>query len=242
MISKKNRWNLAILVLVLFSVQVVGAAYPRADDSPGKKPGEMSKAEKAFYQEAWKLIDGEKYKDVIELSNESIRNDPANAMYHQFKGMGLVLKYADDDLSLVTCGSCIKDAVQEFHIAAKLDPANEDRALAGVVLAHVVDNEIHKAGEVFEPVIKKYSGSIHLNYVGIKYYEMAGDKSSSLICKNFVAEKNPEYEGKPVFAGLTLIISVGTLVKMLTAAVIISYIAGFKSGMKMKMYKGGWYK
>jgi tetratricopeptide (TPR) repeat protein len=231
MISKKKS-ILTIAVLVLFSIQVIG--YSQMDSS-GKKSVELNKVEKEFYVAANKLIDEEEFADAIELSDEYIRNDPTNAMYHQFKGLALVLKYADDILPLLTCKSCIKNAVQEFQIARTLDTVNEDRALAGVVLAYVVYKELDKAKEVFEPAIKKYPGSIYLNYVGIKYYEKTGDKSSSLMCKNFVAKNNPVYNGKPVFGGISLVITVATLVKVLTAAVIISFISGFKSGMKVKL-------
>ena len=231
----KKKFVLTILILVFFSFQVIGAAYPQSNGSTGNKQGKLSKIEKTFYKKACKLIDEEEFDEVVELSEAYIRNDPANAMYHQFKGLALVLEYADSKAPWITCRSCIKDAVQEFHIAAKLDPANEDRALAAVVLAYVVYKEIDKAREVFVPAIKKYPDSIHLNYVGIKYYEMAGDKSGSMICKNFVSEKNPEYKGKPVFAGVTLLITVGTLVKVLTMAIIVSFVAGFRVGMKMKM-------
>ena len=79
--------------------------------------------------------------------------------------------------------SNIKEAIKEFELARKLDPENEDRALAAIVLAYVVSNEIEKAQEIFEPAIKKYPGSIHLNYIGIKYYEMKEDKSRSMVCR-----------------------------------------------------------
>jgi tetratricopeptide (TPR) repeat protein len=226
MIIRKNS-VLTIVVLVLFSIQVFCSSVPQ-DEKKG-----LTEKEKEFYLAANKLIDEEEFADVIELADKYMNNDPDNAIYHQFKGLALVLKYADALAPWLTCKSCIKDAVQEFQIAIKLDPVNEDRAMAAMVLAYVVSKDIDKAREIFEPAIKKYPGSIHLNYIGIKYYEMKEDKSRSMVCRNFVAENNPEYDGKPVFAGVALVISVGTLVKILTAAIIVSYIAGFKMGMKM---------
>jgi tetratricopeptide (TPR) repeat protein len=223
----KRNSLLTIIVLVIFSIQVFCSSVP-----PDEKKG-LTEKEKEFYLAANKSIDEKKYDEVIKLSDKYIQNEPDNAMYHQFKGLALVLIYADALAPWLTCKSCIKDAVQEFQIAIKLDPVNEDRAMAAMVLAYVVSKDIDKAREIFEPAIKKYPGSIHLNYIGIKYYEMKEDKSRSMVCRNFVAENNPEYDGKPVFAGVALVISVGTLVKILTAAIIVSYIAGFKMGMKM---------
>ena len=233
--GRKKKSILTIVVLVLFITQVVGSAN-RQMDSSEKKTGELDKKGKEFYLAANKLIDEKKFDEVITLSDEYIKNNPNNAMYHQFKGLALVLKYASSILSKIGFGkSKIRDAVSEFQIAQNLDPENEDKALAAMVLAHVVSKEIEKAKEIFEPAIKKYPESIHLNYVGIKYYEMMKDKSNSMICRNFVAENNPEYNGRPVFGGVALVISVGTLVKVLTTAIIISYVAGFKTGWKMKI-------
>jgi tetratricopeptide (TPR) repeat protein len=225
---RKNSF-LTVLVLVVFSTQVLLSA---CNNSPGKEQGELSEKEKEFYKIACKLIDEKEFADVIELSDKNIKKEPNNAMYHQFKGLALVLKYADSTIPFITCKSCIKDAVQEFYKAKDLDPENEDKALAAIVLAYLVNKELDQAKEIFEPAIKKFPKSPHLNYVGIQYYEKISDKSNSMVCKNFVAENNPEYNGKPVFGGIALVISVGTLVKILTAAIIISYIKGFKTGMK----------
>jgi tetratricopeptide (TPR) repeat protein len=223
----KRNSLLTIIVLVIFSIQVFCSSVP-----PDEKKG-LTEKEKEFYLAANKSIDEKKYDEVIKLSDKYIQNEPDNAMYHQFKGLALVLKYAASIAPWLTCRSCINNAVQEFQKAAERDHANKDRALAAMVLAYVVSKDIDKAREIFEPAIKDFPGSIHLNYVGIKYYEMKKDKSRSLLCKNFVAENNPEYNGKPVFGGLTITITVATLVKVLTAAIIVSYIAGFKMGMKM---------
>jgi tetratricopeptide (TPR) repeat protein len=232
MTLKRNSF-LTVFVLVIFCIQVFCSTSPQ-DEKKG-----LDEKEKEFYLAANKLIDEEEFADVIELADKYMSNDPDNAMYHQFKGLALVLNYADSTLAKIplikdlASKSNIKKAVKEFELARKLDPENEDRALAAIVLAYVVTKDIDKAREIFEPAIKKYPGSIHLNYIGIKYYEMKEDKSRSMVCRNFVAENNPEYNGKPVFAGVALVITVGTLVKILTAAIIVSYIAGFKMGMKM---------
>jgi len=234
MILKRNSF-LTVFVLVIFCIQVFCSSVPK-DEKKG-----LNEKEKEFYLAANKSIDEKEFGDVIALSDEYMKNDPDNAMYHQFKGLALVLKYADSTLAKIplikalASKSNLKEAIKEFELAQKLDPDNEDRALAAIVLAYVVSDDIEKAQEIFEPAIKKYPDSIHLNYIGIKYYEMKEDKSRSMVCQNFVAENNPEYNGKPVFAGVALVISVGTLVKVLTAAIIVSYITGFKMGLKMEI-------
>jgi len=239
MIRKKSL-IFKIMVWVILSTQVFGSAYLHMTDSSEKNVGDLSKIEKEFYLAANKLLDDEKFDKVIESADRYIKNGPDSAIYHLFKGLALVLKYADSVLTKIPFVSKLKEsniteAVKEFEIARTLDPENEDKALSAIVLAYVVSDNREKAKAIFEPAIKKYPGSVHLKYVGIKYYEQMGKKSKSLACKNFVAKNNPQYNGKPVFGGVALVISIGTLAKILTTAIIISYIAGFKTGMKIEL-------
>lgn len=231
---QKKKLLFKVIIWVLFCTQVIGTSILQASASPELKSKTLSKSEKEFCLKANKLIDEEEYEVTIKLAEEYIKDDPNNAMYHQFKGLALVLDYADSYIPVfVRSKAPIEQAIKEFEISQKFDPENEDKALAAMVLAYVVSKQTDRANEIFEPAIKKYPQSIHLNYVGIKYYELTGSKSNSMVCKNFVSENNPEYNGKPVFAGVALVISMGTLIKILTTAIIVSYVAGFGSGAEI---------
>ena len=109
------------IVIIIFSFQVFGIAY-HPGDSPGKTGKNLSRAEKEFYSSAGKLIDEKEYDDVIESADKHIKNRPDSAIYHLFKGLALVLKYADSMLSKIPLVSKLKEsniteAVKEFEIA-----------------------------------------------------------------------------------------------------------------------------
>ncbi|MCK5056374.1 MAG: hypothetical protein KAT34_06955 [Candidatus Aminicenantes bacterium] len=228
---RKNSF-LTIYLLVVFSVHILGFGFPQEKGSTESQPRKLSKKEKKFCKTAKMLIDKEKFNDVIELSDKEIGDDPKNAIYYQTKGLAYVLKYLDSGVNLpwigkcFGCKSCTKNAVNAFRAAKKLDPKNEDKAIASIVLAHVVKKDLIEAKKVFEPAMKKHKDSLLLNYVGIEYYKEIGDEPSSRICKNFVSKHNPEYDGKPVFAGLTLL-TIATIAKILAAAIIVGYFAGY---------------
>lgn len=195
------------------------------NDSQGKIVRKLTDREEEYFSKLNELLGKDKFEKVIELSNKYLEKDFDNAIYHQFKGLAYVYKY--EKTLIFPSKSYIEKAVNEFQLAKELDSLNEDKATAGITLAYIASKDFNKAKDVFEPALKKYPKSIHLNYVGIKYYEKIDDKSMSLACSSFVAENNPQYNGKPVFIGIGVVLSLSALLKILTSAIVVGYVTGY---------------
>lgn len=178
---------------------------------------------KEFLIQANQFLENKKYDELLVLANAQIEASPNTAMFHQFRGVTLLSKY-EDAWSKNT--PQLQEALASFEKAKELDPEQEDKALAGICLAHLVSKDLDKAAEIFEPALKKYPQSVHLNYVGIKYYELQDKGTDSQICMNFIKENDPAYNGKPVFVGALVGFAIKTVVEIFIAAIILSYSAG----------------
>jgi tetratricopeptide (TPR) repeat protein len=220
--------------------QVIGAAYYSGASSEKLKSGEMKTIKKKFNRDARKLMDMKEFDQMLALSEKYIKKYPKEALFHQFKGLALVMRYADNKLTRskatawMVGESDIKKAISEFETARKLQPANEDKALAAKVLAYIVSNNMEKAASVYEPAIIKYPKSVHLKYVGIKYYDNKKLPALKAECEKFIKDTDPYYDGKPVFGGIGIAVSLWSLVKILTTAIITAYVAGFERGRRMR--------
>ncbi|MCH2043909.1 MAG: hypothetical protein MK212_07170 [Saprospiraceae bacterium] len=178
---------------------------------------------KDFLIQANKLLENKKYDELLVLTEAQINASPKTAMFYQFKGVSLLSKY-EEAWSKST--PQLQEALAAFEKAKELDPTQEDKALAGLSLAYLVSKDMDKASKVFEPALKKYPQSVHLNYVGIKYYELQDQNTDSQICMNFIKENDPAYNGKPVFVGALVGFAIKTVVEIFIAAIILSYSAG----------------